>query len=101
MSDVLLETRNLVIKFGGVTAADNVSLKIHAGKNLAIIGPNGAGKTTFLNICTGWLKPSNGQVLFEGQDITPCRRARSWIAAWRGPFRFRSCSPSTRRWKTC
>ncbi|GGO61271.1 amino acid/amide ABC transporter ATP-binding protein 1, HAAT family [Roseovarius pacificus] len=71
MSDVLLETRNLVIKFGGVTAADNVSLKIHAGRNLAIIGPNGAGKTTFLNICTGWLKPSNGQVLFEGQDVTP------------------------------
>ena len=53
MSDVLLETRNLVIKFGGVTAADNVSLKIHAGRNMAIIGPNGAGKTTFLNICTG------------------------------------------------
>mgnify|MGYP005844828117 FL=1 len=71
MSDVLLETHNLVIKFGGVTAADNVSLKIHAGRNLAIIGPNGAGKTTFLNICTGWIKPSQGQVLFEGKDITP------------------------------
>ncbi|MCZ0813834.1 MAG: ABC transporter ATP-binding protein [Pseudomonadota bacterium] len=71
MSDVLLETRNLVIKFGGVTAADNVSLKIHAGRNLAIIGPNGAGKTTFLNICTGWIKPSQGQVFFEGEDITP------------------------------
>ncbi|RKT32545.1 amino acid/amide ABC transporter ATP-binding protein 1 (HAAT family) [Roseovarius halotolerans] len=71
MSDVLLETRNLVIKFGGVTAADNVSLKIHAGRNMAIIGPNGAGKTTFLNICTGWIKPTQGQVLFEGRDITP------------------------------
>ncbi|SEM35165.1 amino acid/amide ABC transporter ATP-binding protein 1, HAAT family [Roseovarius azorensis] len=71
MTDALLETRDLVIKFGGVTAADHVSLKIHAGRNLAIIGPNGAGKTTFLNICTGWLKPSQGQVLFEGRDITP------------------------------
>ncbi|WP_417728276.1 ABC transporter ATP-binding protein [Roseovarius sp.] len=71
MTEVLLETRNLTIKFGGITAADNVSLTISAGKNLAIIGPNGAGKTTFLNICTGWLKPSNGQVLFEGRDITP------------------------------
>ncbi|EAQ25884.1 ABC transporter ATP-binding protein [Roseovarius sp. 217] len=71
MTEVLLETRNLTIKFGGITAADNVSLTINAGKNLAIIGPNGAGKTTFLNICTGWLKPSKGQVLFEGQDITP------------------------------
>lgn len=71
MTDALLETRNLVIKFGGVTAANDVSLKIQAGRNLAIIGPNGAGKTTFLNICTGWLKPSKGQVLFEGRDITP------------------------------
>ena len=71
MTEALLETRNLVIKFGGVTAADNVSLKIFEGRNLAIIGPNGAGKTTFLNICTGWLKPSQGQVLFRGQDITP------------------------------
>lgn len=67
----LLETRNLTIKFGGITAADDVSMKIEAGRNLAIIGPNGAGKTTFLNICTGWIKPRSGQVLFEGQDITP------------------------------
>ncbi|WOI57814.1 ABC transporter ATP-binding protein [Palleronia sp. LCG004] len=70
MSAPLLETRDLVIRFGGVTAADHVSLQIHAGRNLAIIGPNGAGKTTFLNICSGWIKPSQGQVLFEGEDIT-------------------------------
>lgn len=70
MTAPLLETRDLVIRFGGVIAADHVSLKIEPGKNLAIIGPNGAGKTTFLNICSGWLKPSEGQVLFEGQDIT-------------------------------
>lgn len=70
MTDALLETRDLLIKFGGITAADNVSLKIHAGRNLAIIGPNGAGKTTFLNICTGWIKPTKGQVFFEGKDIT-------------------------------
>lgn len=67
----LLETRNLTIKFGGITAADDVSMTIEAGRNLAIIGPNGAGKTTFLNICTGWIKPKSGQVLFEGRDITP------------------------------
>ena len=56
--EVLLETKGLEINFGGVIAADNVSVEIHAGKNLAIIGPNGAGKTTFLNICTGYTKPS-------------------------------------------
>ena len=53
MSEILLEARNLQISFGGVVAADDVSLAIERGKNLAIIGPNGAGKTTFLNICTG------------------------------------------------
>jgi branched-chain amino acid transport system ATP-binding protein len=67
----LLETRGLEIRFGGVVAADDVTLQIDAGRNLAIIGPNGAGKTTFLNICTGWLKPTRGKVLFEGRDVTP------------------------------
>ena len=70
MTEPLLETRDLVIRFGGVVAANHVSLTINRGGNLAIIGPNGAGKTTFLNICSGWIKPSEGQVLFEGQDIT-------------------------------
>ncbi|WP_324753849.1 ABC transporter ATP-binding protein [Roseovarius sp. Pro17] len=67
----LLETKGLEIRFGGVVAADNVTLQIDAGKNLAIIGPNGAGKTTFLNICTGWIKPAKGKVYFEGRDVTP------------------------------
>lgn len=67
----LLETRDLTIKFGGITAADKVSVRIDAGRNLAIIGPNGAGKTTFLNICTGWIKPSAGKVFFKGEDVTP------------------------------
>lgn len=67
----LLETKGLEIRFGGVVAADNITLQIDAGKNLAIIGPNGAGKTTFLNICTGWIKPAKGKVYFEGRDVTP------------------------------
>ncbi|MFX0545066.1 ABC transporter ATP-binding protein [Roseovarius sp. S1116L3] len=67
----LLETKGLEIRFGGVVAADDISIQIDAGKNLAIIGPNGAGKTTFLNICTGWLKPAKGKVYFEGRDVTP------------------------------
>ena len=70
MSDVLLEVRNLGIKFGGVVAASGISLDVSIGESLAIIGPNGAGKTTFLNICTGWLKPAEGTVRFEGRDIT-------------------------------
>ena len=70
MSDPLLEARGLEIRFGGVVAADGVDLRIDAGRNLAIIGPNGAGKTTFLNICTGWIKPSRGRVFLRGEDVT-------------------------------
>ncbi|WAP66893.1 ABC transporter ATP-binding protein [Jiella pelagia] len=69
-SPYLLEARDLQIRFGGVVAADGVDLAITEGRNLAIIGPNGAGKTTFLNICTGWIKPSRGRVAFRGRDIT-------------------------------
>ncbi len=70
MSEILLSARDLYIGFGGVTAAEGVSLDMRAGENLAIIGPNGAGKTTFLNICTGYLRPWRGSVNFLGQDIT-------------------------------
>jgi branched-chain amino acid transport system ATP-binding protein len=66
----ILACKNIQIQFGGVIAADHVEIDIEDGENLAIIGPNGAGKTTFLNICTGYLKPSSGEVLFEGRDIT-------------------------------
>lgn len=67
---VILEARQLALRFGGVVAAADVSLKIAEHRNLAIIGPNGAGKTTFLNICTGYLKPQAGRIFFNGQDVT-------------------------------
>ena len=70
MSRVLLKARGLVIKFGGVVAADGIDLDIVEGEHLAIIGPNGAGKTTFLNIATGYLRPQAGSVEFLGHDIT-------------------------------
>lgn len=66
----LLEAKGLEIRFGGVVAADDVNMQIQEGKNLAIIGANGAGKTTFLNICTGYLKPTAGSVYFMGNEIT-------------------------------
>ena len=70
MAQTLLSARGLVIRFGGVVAADGVDLDIVEGEHLAIIGPNGAGKTTFLNIATGYLKPQAGRVEFLGSDIT-------------------------------
>lgn len=67
---ILLQTRNLTKSFGGVVANKNVNLEIEKGTITALIGPNGSGKTTFINLVTGVLKPTSGQILFEGKDIT-------------------------------
>ncbi|RTZ47753.1 ABC transporter ATP-binding protein [Candidimonas sp. SYP-B2681] len=66
----LIKTSNLCLAFGGVIAADNINFELHAGERLAVIGQNGAGKTTFINICTGYLAPSQGKVYFDGKDVT-------------------------------
>lgn len=69
MKGALIEAKGIEIRFGGIVAADGVALDVHGGDHLAIIGPNGAGKTTFLNICTGYLKPQAGSVLFKGTEL--------------------------------
>ena len=65
-----LETRNLKRSFGGFLATNDVSLKVAQGARHALIGPNGAGKTTIINLLTGALAPTSGQVLLNGEDIT-------------------------------
>src|SRR5512138_3924033 len=63
MSDAtLLSVENLTMRFGGLTAIDDLSVSVPAGKITAIIGPNGAGKTTFFNCLTGFYKPTVGSV---------------------------------------
>ena len=79
----VLETIGLVKRFGGITAASDVSLQIEKGARHALIGPNGAGKTTVVNLLTGMLRPSEGQILLDGHDITnsePHMRVRRGIA---------------------
>jgi len=66
----LLETKNIHKNFGALTAVENVDFSIEEGKLNSIIGPNGAGKTTFFNLISGKLKPTSGEILFKGQDIT-------------------------------
>ncbi len=72
MSDaqVVLETRSLVKRFGGITATNDVSLRVERGARHALIGPNGAGKTTLINLLTGVLEPTSGTVMLDGRDIT-------------------------------
>ena len=66
----LLKTRGLTLKFGGVVVADGIDFDLRAGERLAVIGANGAGKTTFINMVTGYIKPSAGVIRFDGADIT-------------------------------
>ena len=83
MRSALLETQNLTLRFGGVTAVNDVSFAIHPGESVALIGPNGAGKTSLFNCLTALYQPQQGQVLFEGQNISklsPDKIARLGIA---------------------
>ena len=79
----ILETRALTKSFAGFVAVKDVSLRIREGAIHALIGPNGAGKTTLFNLLTKFLRPTRGQILYDGQDIThmrPSRLARAGIA---------------------
>ena len=65
----LLETQDLTIQFGAVVAVDSISVKIHEGEVVGLIGTNGAGKTTFINMVTGYLKPTRGSILLGGEAM--------------------------------
>lgn len=66
----LLETRDLTVRFGAVVAVDGISVKIREGEVVGLIGTNGAGKTTFINMVTGYLKPTQGSILLHGESVT-------------------------------
>lgn len=67
---VIIETKDLTIRFGGNVAVDKVNLRIEPFVLKSIIGPNGAGKTTLFNLISGQYKPTAGRVIFKGADIT-------------------------------
>ncbi len=77
--DNVLSARGLVKRFGGITATSDVTLHLKKGARHALIGPNGAGKTTLINLLTGVLQPTEGQISLEGRDVTrlpPHQRVR-------------------------
>lgn len=79
----LLETRDLVCRFGGLTAVDGLNFQVHEGEILSLIGPNGAGKSTVFNLISGIYPPSSGQIIFKGENIAglkPNRIQRKGIA---------------------
>ncbi|SCK35844.1 branched-chain amino acid transport system ATP-binding protein [Variovorax sp. HW608] len=80
---ILLEAREVTVRFGGLTAVDAVSMQLHAGELVGIIGPNGAGKTTFFNAVSGVVAPTGGHLFAEGVELTgrgPHRYAAHGIA---------------------
>ena len=66
----MLETRGLTKHFKGLRALNNIALRVGANEIVGVIGPNGSGKTTLFNLITGFLKPTSGEVVFEGKHIT-------------------------------
>jgi len=66
----LLDARGIVKRFAGITALNNVDINVDHGEMVGLIGPNGAGKTTLFNCLLGMLRPEEGQILFDGQEIS-------------------------------
>jgi branched-chain amino acid transport system ATP-binding protein len=66
----ILRTEDLTVRFGGLTALNQVNFELAREEIRAVIGPNGAGKSTFFNCLTGVLRPSSGRILFDGGEIT-------------------------------
>ena len=81
----LLQARGVVMRFGGLTAVDNVDLTVYEGQIVGLIGPNGAGKTTFFNCLTGMYKPTEGEVRLAG-DVVPPKPRRVVIAGMSRTF---------------
>jgi branched-chain amino acid transport system ATP-binding protein len=80
---MILDIRNVSVRFGGVVALDNVSFGVNRGEFLCLIGPNGAGKTTMMRAVTGVIKPQTAQVQLAGKDISNLpthKRARLGLA---------------------
>ena len=77
----ILEANNLTMRFGGVTALDDLSMHVNEGEVLGLLGPNGSGKTTFFNVITGLYRASSGNVSFRGQDLTDATAQEIYLHA--------------------
>ncbi len=73
----LLEVKDLAVSFGGIKAVDGLSFSVHEGEIVSVIGPNGAGKTSAFNCISGFYRPNQGSVVFDGEPIT--RKKPSYI----------------------
>jgi branched-chain amino acid transport system ATP-binding protein len=72
----LLSVRAVTVRFGGITALEDVSLEVRAGEVLGVIGPNGAGKTTLFNVVCGFVSPDEGAICWRGREVAQMRPDR-------------------------
>ena len=68
MSDAVIELQNVVKKYDKIAVVNNLSLEVKKGEIFGFLGPNGAGKSTSINMMVGLLKPTSGNILFNGKD---------------------------------
>ncbi len=83
MSEIILEVKNLVVKYGGISALKGINMQVESGKLTTLIGGNGAGKTTLLKTISGLLRPSEGEIYYNGEPIhswSPAKIVSSGIA---------------------
>ena len=66
----MIEVKNITKKYGNFTAVDNISFKIEEGEIIGLLGPNGAGKSTTMNMITGYIEPTEGEIIVNGYDIS-------------------------------
>lgn len=91
MSDIMLETRELGITFGGLKAVQDLNLKIYKKQLYGLVGPNGAGKTTVFNMLTGVYQPTSGTFFWMGKKWWVKRRKPLIIRASPVPFKTFAC----------
>ena len=65
----MIEVKNITKKYGSTIAVDNISFKINEGDIIGLLGPNGAGKSTTMNMITGFIEPTEGSIIVNGNDI--------------------------------
>ena len=66
----MIEVKNVTKKYGSFTAVDNISFDVKDGEVVGFLGPNGAGKSTTMNMITGFIEPTGGQIIINGNDIS-------------------------------
>jgi ABC-type branched-subunit amino acid transport system ATPase component len=89
----MLETRALDKHFGGLHVTKAVTLQLHAGDRVALIGPNGAGKTTLVNLISGVLAPSSGEIRLAGEKVTGRTQAQRVRAGLARTFQITTLAP--------